>query len=166
MMSFFPRAVQRWIMLGVAIAVPVSVRAARRLDTFADPGTEPRQVQENVPVIQRRSRIPGEVILRAISNDPFFPERGGAPAQLTSSAASRLPAPAHQTPLPMFRLIGTTLLDSDRGFAVVATDGIPPKTMALGDSLAGFVLRRLRRGEITLISKDTSLMLKLTPAGN
>jgi hypothetical protein len=64
-------------------------------------------------------------------------------------------------PIQSARLAGTTAFGKGKGFAMIELPGQPVRMFRLGDTVGGFVLRRVDRAEAELRSRDSTIVLKL-----
>lgn len=147
------------LLLASIVVLVLNVRAAYRLDEFPEP------LPLNLPAFtESAARIltPDERFLAALERNPFNPSRARTAARFGAPAS---PIPQQYVPPPhviTLRLVGTTAFGQGKGIAAVQANGQPARTLRLGDTIGGFVLRKVERGQAELRHADSTLVLKFT----
>lgn len=108
------------------------------------------------------------VVSVAVAGDPFRADRRRSPRRYrfpsdrrtrrSTSAAIRRPRPS----LPRVSLVGTVGGDNGIGIAAFRMPDRTSKVIRVGQSINGFELVRVDRGSATLVSPDTTLVLRLS----
>lgn len=139
-----------------AAAPSLREAAARRIPTAAVPRPTPT--------------APVAVVERALDRDPFHPERRRAdqpyqlgPAPVAAVAAAFAPAAPRA---PMVTLVGIAAYGNGKGMAALAVQGRPPQLVRVGGAFEGFRLTRVTPSEATLVSPDTTLVLRSAGAAH
>jgi hypothetical protein len=90
----------------------------------------------------------------AIEHDPFSADRG---TSHTTRVASMPSAPPPPPPFPV-RLVGTAVDRDGGGFAVCQLGDLPAVVVHRGERIAGYTLRSIERGAITLVGAGGTLV--------
>jgi hypothetical protein len=155
----------------LAASVVVCASAARGAGRVAPLPERPApRTAPAMPDVQARTPAASDAqILRAVSRDPFRPDRRRPPGRYRMPGAEPViddtptfdytftpPAAA----VPRLTLTGTVVLANGTGLAAVAGPGGESRLMRAGDEMDGFRVVRVTNGSVTLSNGDTTLVLK------
>ena len=146
---------------GTMAAMSISLLGANlRWAMQVDPLPRPLSLQNQVSEtrVDKLAGLSESEILQAVSKAPFQSTRGNTPVGL----AVQIPGvAAPQTTALQARLIGTTAFGAGKGIAMVEVHGQPARLFRPGDSIAGFVIKSVERGRLTLQRRDSVVALAL-----
>lgn len=144
----------------------VAVRRAAVVD-LPSPAAASATAGVRVDAIEGAVHSRGEAdLLVAAELDPFRPERQPPPVLPDASEEDghpgEPPVEAHYIEL---RLFGTST--GDIASAVVGAGGASPRVLQVGDTVYGFHVERIGAAEATLVSRDSTMLLRVAlPGGN
>jgi hypothetical protein len=156
------------VLAASALVCASAANGARRIAP-APERPAPRAVAEMPAVEARVSTASDAQILRAVSRDPFRPDRRRPPGRYRMPGAepaiddtptfdySFTPPPR---PAPALTLVGTVILADGAGLAAVAGQGGDSRVLRVGEQMDGFRVVRVTNGSATLTNGDTTLVLK------
>lgn len=150
---------------GIA-ALDAATGTAREAVRDAGPATSGAEAAESAsapPITQ-----PPEIALSmdalrlAVDADPFQPERRRHPDRylLPGERVSDEPAP-EPPPVPPFRIVGTAVSPAGN-LALIQLEDLPPRVLAVGESLLGYVLERVDGEFATMTGPQRSVTLPVT----
>lgn len=157
-------------------AVLVAVLAAAGLAGWSwsrarslDPAPEPSAVRARPSTrVPRRVTIHSDQLDEAVAQDPFRADRRPAPLRFAMPGDAPPPAAAPgggPPPRPPLALVATSVLSAGRGFAMLAVGDQAPRMVRVGDTLGGVRLRDVRRGKVTVVFRDSVIVLEMRGPG-
>lgn len=154
------------------VLLAAAVVNAVRIESLPSPGLSPVSWKPMSADLVVAPELSPSQYAAAVEKDPFHPERrrpamryllpDEAGAQVAEPPAVQPSPDVHRPPI---RLLGTTVLPDGRGLAVLARDGEPPRLLRVGESWDGLEVRRVGRGSVTLVSADSTTVLRLPGLG-
>lgn len=129
-------------------------------------------VPELPETTERTATVPSEGVLDieslalAVDHDPFQPDRSRPePYRLPGDEVTvEAPVEPEPPPVPPFRVIGTAVVDEERGLALVQAEDGTQQMMKVGETLLGYRLQRVDSESATLMGQGWTLTLMVESA--
>jgi hypothetical protein len=156
------------VLAASALVCASAANGARRIAPVPE-RPAPREAAAMPQVEARAATASDAQILRAVSRDPFRPDRRRPPGRYRMPGAepaiddtpqfdySMSPPPAA---VPALTLVGTVVLADGAGLAALSAQGGESRVVRVGEQMDGFRVVRVTNGSATLTNGDTTLVLK------
>ncbi|MGD8277654.1 MAG: hypothetical protein PVH00_06490 [Gemmatimonadota bacterium] len=136
-------------------------RGAAAVQADAVPAPDPETMSAPAPLRTPSQAVVSQAeIAYAVEHDPFQPDRERPEPFRLPDEIVPAATPSERTPPPEFRMTGIVGL-GDGGLALIETDGMTPRVLAVGESLLGYRLERVGATSATLAGHDEAIELHL-----